>query len=208
MKEIIKNNRVTISGEIVSDFSFSHEVFGEKFYTADLSVFRTSGVADIILLMVSGRLLDMSYDWKGQFVQIEGQFRSFNKREENRNRLILSVFAREAEVLEGRYDSNHILLDGYICKTPMYRTTPLDREIADLIVAVNRPYGKADYIPCVVWGRNARFAGKLVVGTHICVEGRIQSREYQKRISDTETETKIAYEVSARKINVIEETEE
>lgn len=211
-EKIIKNNRVIISGEIVSDFAFSHEVFGEKFYTAYLSTDRTSGAADIILFMVSDRLVDVSANWVGQSVRICGQFRSYNKHEGEKSRLLLSVFAREFEVREDNgevrlYDENFISLDGYVCKAPNYRQTPLGREIADLLLAVNRPYGKSDYIPCICWGRNARFAGQLEVGTRIAIEGRIQSREYEKRISDMEVETRTAYEVSASKINVIEETE-
>ena len=213
-ERIIENNRVTISGEIVSEFAFSHEAFGEKFYTAYLSTVRTSGTADVILVMVSDRLVDVTENWVGQSVRICGQFRSYNKHDVDKNRLILSVFAREFEAGEDcgetrHHDENAIFLDGYICKAPNYRETPLGRKIADLLIAVNRPYGKSDYIPCICWGRNARFAGSLEIGTHVYFEGRIQSREYQKRIihSDTESETRTAYEVSVSKINVIEEME-
>lgn len=212
-EKIIENNRVIIIGEIVSEFAFSHEVFGEKFYTAYLSTERTSGAADIIPFMVSDRLVGVSANWVGQSVEVIGQLRTYNKHEGEKSRLLLSVFAREFEVWEDDgedrpHDENTIFLDGYICKAPNYRETPLGREIADLLVAVNRPYGKSDYIPCICWGRNARFAGKLEVGTRIAIEGRIQSREYQKNISDTETETRTAYEVSVSKINAIEEMEE
>lgn len=212
-ERIIENNRVTIRGEIVSEFSFSHELFGEKFYTAYLSTERTSGTADVIPVMVSDRLVDITENWIGQSVRVGGQFRSYNKHEEEKTRLLLSVFAREFEVWkddgEARpNDENTIFLDGYICKTPNYRETPLGREIADILLAVNRPYGKSDYLPCICWGRNARFAGGFNVGVHIAIDGRIQSREYHKRISDTEMETRTVYEVSASKINVIEETEE
>ncbi len=210
-ERVIKNNRVTISGEIVSDFVFSHEVFGEGFYISNLSSKRTSGTADVIPIMVSDRLVDVKADWKGRQVKIEGQFRSYNKHEEGRNRLVLSVFAREFEEIEESpfsEDENHIFLDGYICKEPIHRTTPLGREIADILIAVNRPYHKCDYIPCIAWERNARFANGLEVGTHITIEGRIQSREYKKRIGDDEYEIRTAYEVSASKINVVEETKE
>lgn len=212
-ERIIENNRVTISGEIVSDFVFSHEVYGEKFYTAYLSAERISGTADVIPVMVSDRLIDITKEWKEQIVRISGQFRSYNKHEENRNRCLLSVFARQFEVWgdDGEvrlYDENSISLDGYIRKQPVYRKTPLGREIVDLLLAVNRPYGKSDYLPCIVWGRNARFVSNLEVGTRIAIEGRIQSREYQKRINDTKTEKRTAYEVSISKINVTEETEE
>lgn len=212
-EKIIENNRVIIIGEIVSEFAFSHEVFGEKFYTTYLSTERTSGTADVIPVMVSDRLVDITENWIGQSVRVGGQFRSYNKHEEEKTRLLLSVFAREFEVQKDDgevrlYDKNSISLDGCICKEPNYRETPLGREIADLLLAVNRPYGKSDYIPCICWGRNARFAGQLEVGTRIAIEGRIQSREYEKRISDTETETRTVYEVSVSKINAIEEMEE
>ena len=190
MNREIKNNQVTLIGEIVSNFEFSHELYGEGFYTAMLASERTSGQKDIIPIMVSDRLVDTGADWTGRFVKVLGQFRSYNKHEGERNRLILSVFAREFEEFEelpfsDNY-SNHISLDGYICKKPTYRETPLGREIADILLAVNRQYGKSDYIPCIAWGRNARFASGLEVGTRLQIEGRIQSREYQKRISDDE----------------------
>ena len=212
MNREIKNNQVTLIGEIVSNFEFSHELYGEGFYTAMLASERTSGQKDIIPIMVSDRLVDTGADWTGRFVKVLGQFRSYNKHEGERNRLILSVFAREFEEFEelpfsDNY-SNHISLDGYICKKPTYRETPLGREIADILLAVNRQYGKSDYIPCIAWGRNARFASGLEVGTRLQIEGRIQSREYQKRISDDEYETRTAYEVSISKMEVVEETEE
>lgn len=207
-ERIIENNRVTISGDIVSEFAFSHEAYGEKFYTAHPSARRTSGKADVIPVMVSDRLVNVTENWGGYSVRICGQFHSYNKHDEDKNRLLLSVFAREFELSISLYDKNSISLDGYVCKEPNYRETPLGREITELLLAVNRPYGKSDYIPCICWGRNARFARNLEVGTRIAIEGRIQSREYQKCISDTETETRTAYEVSVSRINVIEGTEE
>ena len=212
MNREIKNNQVTLSGEIVSNFEFSHEVYGEGFYTALLANERASGQKDIVPIMVSDRLVDVKADWAGRFVRVSGQFRSYNKHEENRNQLVLSVFITEFEELEelpfsDNY-SNHISLDGYICKQPTYRETPLGREIADILLAVNRPYGKSDYIPCIAWGRNAVYASDLEVGTRLQIDGRIQSREYQKRISDDEYETRTAYEVSISKMETVEETEE
>lgn len=209
----IENNKVTLSGEIVSNFEFSHEVFGEGFYTAMLASERTSGKKDIIPIMVSERLVDVKADSTGRFVKVSGKFRSYNKHEGEKNRLVLSVFVREFEDITeerdfGLEDENFISLDGYICKPPIYRKTPLGREIADILLAVNRPYGKSDYIPCIAWGRNAIFASGLEVGTRLQIEGRIQSREYQKRISDEEYETRTAYEVSVSKLTVIEEVEE
>ena len=136
-----------------------------------------------------------------------GQFRSYNKHEETKNRLILSLFVRELNVLEDGEEMQHpnqIYLDGYICKPPIYRMTPLGREIADVLLAVNRAYGKSDYIPCICWGRNARFAGKLEVGEHVAVWGRIQSREYQKKLENDEVINRIAYEVSVSKMECLE----
>jgi single-stranded DNA-binding protein len=202
-----ENNQVSIVGEIVSDFEFSHEVYGEGFYMVEVSVSRLSNFEDYIPVMVSERLIDVSRDYNGQYVYIGGQFRSFNRHEEKKNRLVLSVFARELEVLPDAGEenaSNEIFLDGFICKESIYRKTPLGREIADLLVAVNRSYGKSDYIPCICWGRNARFAAGFTVGTHVQIWGRIQSRDYVKKISETEVEQRTAYEVSVSKIEFLE----
>ena len=189
--KVIENNQVTVMGEIVSPFVYSHEIFGEGFYMADLQVARLSESMDIIPLMVSERLLDVNEDYRGSLVTVSGQFRSYNRHEERKNKLVLSVFAREIEFVEDIAESaktNQIYLDGYICKPPIYRKTPLGREIADLLLAVNRPYGKSDYIPCICWGRNARFAAGFEVGARCIVMGRIQSREYVKKISEEDVE--------------------
>ena len=173
----------------------------------DVAVNRLSNFADYIPVMVSERLLDVSKDWKGQYISVVGQFRSYNRHEEKKNRLVLSVFARELSLVQEVDEdvkSNQIFLDGYICKEPIYRKTPLGREIADLLIAVNRSYGKSDYIPCICWGRNARFASTFEVGTHVQIQGRIQSREYVKKINELETEKRIAYEVSVSKIEQME----
>ncbi|MEI3526257.1 MAG: single-stranded DNA-binding protein [Eubacteriales bacterium] len=201
--KVIENNQVSVSGEIVSGFTFSHEVFGEGFYMVDILVRRLSDSADQIPVMISERLIDVSRDYVGEYIRIGGQFRSYNRHEEKKNRLVLSVFAREVEFLDGEMENaktNQIFLDGYICKPPVYRKTPLGREIADLLIAVNRPYGKSDYIPCICWGRNARFASGFEVGGHAQIWGRIQSREYVKKLSETESERRIAYEVSVSKL--------
>lgn len=210
-----ENNKVTLSGEIVSNFGFSHEIYGEGFYTAMIASERLSGQKDIIPIMVSERLVDVKSEWAGRFVKVSGQFRSYNKHQGKRKHLALSVFAREFEEIEFEHeesgsgnDENVIFLDGYICKQPIYRKTPLGREIADILLAVNRPYGKSDYIPCICWGRNARFANGLGAGTRLQIDGRIQSREYQKRISDGEVEKRVAYEVSISKLEAVEESEE
>ena len=206
--KIIENNQVTIMGEIVSEFTFSHEVFGEGFYMVDVSVRRLSNSVDTIPVMISERLIDVNEDYTGEFLMVSGQFRSYNRHDEQKNRLVLSVFAREVSFIEEELDgakTNSILLDGYICKLPIYRKTPLGREIADLLLAVNRPYGKSDYIPCICWGRHARFASAFEVGEHVQILGRIQSREYVKKLSETETEKRTAYEVSVSKLECMEE---
>ncbi len=201
--KIIENNQVTIMGKVATEFSFSHEVFGEGFYMVEVEVKRLSNSEDRIPLMISERLIDVTQDYTGEYIMVHGQFRSYNRHEEQKNRLVLSVFVREISFMEEEPDgpkTNSIWLDGYICKEPIYRKTPLGREIADLLLAVNRPYGKSDYIPCICWGRNARYASGFEVGEHVQLLGRIQSREYVKRISDTETEKRVAYEVSVSKL--------
>lgn len=205
-EKVIENNRVSVIGEIVSEFTFSHEVFGEGFYVTDVAVSRLSDMFDTIPLMVSERLVDVTKNMTGSIVEASGQFRSYNRHEGNRNRLVLSVFVREWQILEENLDSgktNQIFLDGYICKSPIYRKTPLGREISDLLIAVNRPYGKSDYIPCIAWGRNARFASTFEVGGHIQIWGRVQSRDYVKKISEEETEKHTAYEVSVSKLEYV-----
>lgn len=172
----------------------------------DVLVKRLSNSEDRIPLMVSERLIDVTQDYTGEFIMASGQFRSYNRHDEHKNRLILSVFVREISFIDEELDgakTNTILLDGYICKLPVYRKTPLGREIADLLLAVNRPYGKSDYIPCICWGRNARFASTFEVGEHVQILGRIQSREYVKKLSETETEKRVAYEVSVSKLECI-----
>ena len=205
--KILENNQVSIVGEIISDFQYSHEVYGEGFYMVEVAVSRLSNFSDYIPLMISERLIDTSQSYIGQKVYVTGQFRSYNRHEELKNRLVLSVFVREIEFIEEETEemkSNQILLDGYICKDPIYRKTPLGREIADLLVAVNRSYGKSDYIPCICWGRNARFAARFEVGVHVQIWGRIQSREYVKRLNEGEVEKRTAYEVSVSKNEYME----
>lgn len=207
--KVIENNRVNIIGEIVSDFEYSHEVFGEGFYLVDVAVNRLSNMSDTVPLMVSERLIDVTKDYKGMIIEAAGQFRSYNRHEGEKNRLVLSIFVRELQFLEmdeevkDQSKTNQIFLDGYICKVPVYRKTPLGREIADILIAVNRPYGKSDYIPCIAWGRNARYAASFEVGGHIQVWGRVQSREYTKKINEEESEKRVAYEVSVSKIELL-----
>ena len=209
--KVFDNNQVSVAGEVVSEFTFSHEVFGEGFYCLYIQVGRLSESYDVIPLMISERLMDVKADYRGKYIEVLGQFRSYNRHEANRNRLVLSVFAREVNICEeedSQVKPNQIYLGGFICKKPVYRKTPLGREIADLLVAVNRPYGKSDYIPCICWGRNARFAEKFQVGEHIQLWGRIQSREYQKKISETEVEKRVAYEVSVSKLECLLENQQ
>ena len=199
----LENNKVTVIGQVVSDFTFSHEVFGEGFYMVDLAVNRLSDQEDRIPLMISERLIDVTSDHRGQTLEAVGQFRSYNRHEGSKNRLVLSVFVREIRFLEEFTDytkTNQIFLDGFICKDPIYRKTPLGREIADLLIAVNRPYGKSDYIPCIAWGRNARYASAFEVGSRVRIWGLVSSREYTKKLSELESEKRIAYEVSVSKL--------
>lgn len=208
-------NNITLAGVVEKEPEYSHEVFGEEFYIFMLKCSRTSGNKDTLPVMISDRLTDITEIKVGQVVAVSGQIRSFNKHTDNmKSRLILTVFAREFEVLTQNPEellfennTNMVILDAHICKPPVYRCTPKGREISDILVAVNRPYGKSDYIPCIAWGRNARFAGGLEVGEHIRIQGRFQSREYAKKISDNEIETRVAYEVSVSRIDYAEEGE-
>lgn len=208
--KVFDTNQVSVAGEVMNDFEFSHEVFGEKFYMLEIYVSRLSNAYDIIPVMVSERIIDVEEDLTGKQIEVKGQFRSYNRHDGNKNRLILSVFTREIRVLEEDEDisglkTNNIYLDGYICKEPVYRKTPLGREISDLLIAVNRPYGKSDYIPCICWGRNARYASTFEVGGHLHIYGRIQSREYQKKLGEDEYDSRVAYEISVNKLEYLGE---
>ena len=204
------NNKVFLSGRISGEPVFSHEVFGEGFYEMNMSIDRLSGAADIIPITMSERLLTDAKVYVGKQISIKGQFRSYNKLIGERSKLMLTVFAREinetvtshaSPVTYSSENPNIIELTGYICKPPIYRTTPFNREICDILVAVNRAYNKSDYIPAIAWGRNARFAKNMLVGEKVHVSGRIQSREYQKRLDDGTIETRTAFEVSINKIS-------
>lgn len=198
--DLDKNNKVYVSGEIVSDAEFSHEVYGEGFYEMNVLVKRLSGQGDILPITISERLIS-DLDLKvGKTLSAFGQFRSYNKLVDGKSKLMLTVFIREIAGETEYKNPNSIVLSGYICKPPVYRTTPFNREIADLLVAVNRSYNKSDYIPCIAWGRNARFSKSLEVGDKIALSGRIQSREYQKRIGEEEIKIMTAYEVSINKL--------
>ena len=210
-EKVMENSQVGVIGKVVSGFTFSHSVFGEGFYLVKIEVVRLSGQVDVLPLMISERLIDVSCDYAGRTVGAIGQFRSYNRRDGEKNRVELSVFVREIYFMKEFTDytkTNHIFLDGYVCKKPVYRKTPLGREIADVLLAVNRPYGKSDYIPCICWGRNARYADQFEVGTHVQIWGRIQSREYQKKIGEDEYEKRTAYEVSVSKLEYRSDDEE
>ncbi|MGL4873965.1 MAG: single-stranded DNA-binding protein [Clostridium sp.] len=209
MDNLMLNNKIYLEGKVISEREFSHEMYGEGFYTFDLEVMRLSDSVDILNITVSERLLtgvDISI---GTEIVVDGQLRSYNKFMDGTNKLILTVFARNIEpCLERSKNPNEIYLDGYICKEPVYRTTPFGREIADVLLAVNRAYNKSDYIPTIAWGRNSRFCKMLEVGDNIRIWGRLQSREYQKKVSDSEVIKKIAYEVSISKMERVRDNEE
>lgn len=201
------NNEVHLIGCVNDEPVFSHALYGEKFLIFPLTVQRLSDISDTINVTVSERLIKTSPVKKGDMVEINGQFRSYNNYSQSGNKLVLTVFAldlkTDIDIFETK-NPNYIYLNGFVCKKPIYRVTPFGREITDLLIAVNRAYNKSDYMPCIAWGRNARFSSDLEVGTNIKIWGRIQSREYQKKISEEETITKTAFEISISKM----ETEE
>ncbi len=216
----LENNYLTLVGKVTGEKRFSHEIYGERFYIFNLEIPRLSGVADIIPITISERLISDDTLNDGQKLLVKGQFRSYNSYESEKNRLILTVFAKDVRTISeeeqneeeneiARKDiiTNEVVLIGYICKKPIYRQTPFGREIADILLAVNRAYNKSDYIPCIAWGRNARFCQNLEVGSQIKLVGRVQSRTYEKKHEDGSAETRVAYEVSVGSLEVIEEND-
>lgn len=204
MENLMLNNKIYLEGDVVSQLQFSHEMYGEGFYNFEIEVPRLSDTKDVLLVTVSERLIGNMEIKPGVSVVIEGQLRSYNKFVDGANRLILTVFARNIDYCtEKSKNPNQIFLDGYICKLPVYRTTPFGREISDMLLAVNRAYNKSDYIPTIAWGRNSRFCQTLQIGDNIRVWGRLQSREYQKKISENEVVKKTAYEVSISKMEKV-----
>jgi len=207
----LENNNLILVGKITDEKKFSHEIYGEKFYLFNLNVPRLSGNSDIIPITISERLFKDDELVEGKNVKITGQFRSYNSYEQEKNRLILTVFAKDIEFLDSEEDikaskdfvSNEVTLIGYICKPPIYRETPFGREISDILLAVNRAYNKSDYIPCIAWGRNARFCSKMEVGTEVKIVGRVQSREYEKKHEDGTSEKRVAYEVSVSNLELL-----
>lgn len=199
--EQLNNNIVTLSGEIINDPKYSHEMYNEGFYEFDLKVMRLSDAYDVIPVTVSERLLG-EYDLKkGKMMSGRGQFRSFNKMEDEKSRLMLTMFIREILPYDKSINPNQIDIVGYVCKDPIFRTTPFKREICDVLLAVNRNYNKSDYLPCIAWGRNARFMKNLTVGDKVVASGRIQSRQYEKKLDSGEVEHRVAYEVSLSKVS-------
>lgn len=199
-------NIVNLRGEFEEELTFSHEIFGEKFYSAKIKIHRLSDTYDVLPITISERLLQEVNLSENNLIDVVGQLRSYNKNIDSKNKLVLTVFAREIkDVEEDTKDPNSIFLDGYVCKNPIYRKTPLGREITDLLVAINRPYNKSDYIPSIVWGRNAKFAKNLKVGDRIQMWGRVQSRDYEKKLDNGEVEKRVAYEVSISKIKRLDE---
>ncbi|HEY5560782.1 MAG TPA: single-stranded DNA-binding protein [Clostridiaceae bacterium] len=204
MDNLMLNNKIYLEGEILSNLEFSHEMYGEGFYLFNIGVSRLSDAKDVLSITISERLVGDLEIKPGLSVVVEGQLRSYNKFVDGTNKLILTVFARSIDIcIEKSKNPNQIFLDGYICKQPVYRTTPFGREIADMLLAVNRPYNKSDYIPTIAWGRNSRFCQTLEIGDNLRVWGRLQSREYQKKITTDEVVKKMAYEVSISKMEKV-----
>ena len=212
----LENNYITLVGKVTGEKRLSHEIYGERFYIFDLEIPRLSGNSDIIPVTISERIITDEMLTQGKKLLVKGQFRSYNSYENEKNKLILTVFAKDIievneeentqnEMVKKDVITNEVVLIGYICKKPIYRQTPFGREISDILLAVNRAYNKSDYIPCIAWGRNARFCQNIEVGTQVKIVGRVQSRTYEKKFEDGTSETRIAYEVSVGSLEIINE---
>ncbi|WP_317368678.1 single-stranded DNA-binding protein [uncultured Tyzzerella sp.] len=207
--DLRQNNIVTLIGKIISDYTFSHEMYGESFYTFKIETSRLSETSDILPITISERLIDKNLFKIGAIIEITGQIRSYNNIIDNKNHLVLTTFVKDINFnLDFNKNPNQVSLNGYVCKPPVYRKTPFGREIADVLLAVNRSYNKSDYIPCIIWGRNAKFASGLEVGNNIKVSGRMQSRNYQKKLDNGEVLEKTAYEISVSKLEVVEQNKD
>ena len=213
----LENNYITLVGKVTGDKRLSHEIYGERFYIFNLEIPRLSGNSDIIPVTISERIITDDMLQIGRKLLVKGQFRSYNSYENERNKLVLTVFAKDIKFIEDQEAeievskdvvSNEVTLNGYICKKPIYRQTPFGREISDLLLAVNRAYNKSDYIPCIAWGRNARFCENIPVGTEVKIVGRVQSRTYEKKYEDGRVETKVAYEVSVSSLEVVNQDDD
>lgn len=206
--DLRENNCITVIGEVASDFKFSHEVFGEKFYTFYLNTERLSKTVDSLPITISERLIDKNILKIGALAEIKGQIRSYNNITDKKNHLILSIFVKDISFnLDESKNPNLAILNGFLCKAPVYRKTPFGREIADILLAVNRSYNKSDYIPCITWGRNAKFTNNIEIGENIIITGRMQSRKYQKKLETGEVIEKIAYEVSVSKLQIVKDND-
>lgn len=207
-----ENNKISLVGEVISAPKLSHETHNEKFYTVKVDVKRLSGDIDTLEIIISEKLYDIEKIELGARYYIEGEIRSYNYyvSETERRKLVINIFAKNLSIAEETDDEclNNFELIGHICKKPIYRKTPFDREISDILLAVNRLYGKSDYLPCIAWGRNAKFASTLEIGDKIKITGRMQSRQYTKKINDNEEEKKIAYEMSIITLEKKESEEE
>ena len=216
----LENNYITLVGKVTGEKKLSHEIYGEKFYIFNLEIPRLSGNSDIIPVTISERIIKEDTLTEGKKLLVKGQFRSYNSFVNEKNKLILTVFAKdvveveenneeeENEIVKKDIVTNEVVLIGYICKKPIYRQTPFGREIADILLAVNRAYNKSDYIPCIAWGRNARFCQTIEVGAQVKIVGRVQSRTYEKKFEDGTVETRVAYEVSIGSLEVINENKD
>lgn len=203
----LKNNQAVIYGEVISNCTYHHEVFGEKFYKLEVAVRRNSGIMDIVPLFIKGKDIDADKSYAGKQIHATGDVRSYNRKdkESGKSKLIVAVYVKQYELVDSipdNCDTNTVILSGYLCKEPIYRSTPLGRDITDLLIAVNRPHGKSDYIPAICWDRRAEYAAGLHIGDKVRVYARFQSREYEKRISETEAEKCTAYEMSISEIKL------
>lgn len=189
-------NHIRLCGTMDTPPVFSHENHGRRFYGFFLSVERLSGTLDRLRVLVDLELLNEADCAWGERVAVTGQVRSFNQITETGRHLVISVYAESLELTDEAPD-DQVTLTGTLCRDPVYRRTPLGREICDGMLAVNRTYRRTDYLPCIFWGRTARQIAGLTTGARITLTGRLQSREYTKVLPDGETETRTAYEISA-----------
>lgn len=191
------NNRMLTAGYLAGTPQRSHEVMNEPFYSAVLNVKRLSGAMDSIPITIPGKLIVEGQSLEDKLLLVQGQVRSYNKIVEGSGRLMVTLFAQSIVPTQDNETLNRVELTGALCKPPVYRSTPFGREICDMMLAVNRAFGKSDYIPCIAWGRNAQFASRFRVGDKVHLTGRLQSREYQKLLESGEYITRNAFEVSA-----------
>lgn len=198
-------NRIIISGKVEEGPEFSHKIYRKKFYRFFISSERISGISDVIPVLISEDFLEEIK--VGERIGVDGEIRTYNKHNAEKNKLEIYIFLKTFfDPLD--HDENYVEIDGYLCKAPTYRETPFGREISDILIATNRQYGRSDYIPSIVWGRYARRTSKKAIGTRIFAKGRIQSREYIKKLDNEEIETRVAYELSINTIKNCTESEE